>query len=96
MEFEDLYDIKCGRLSFPMTKFLDPEKPSLTLVATDASHIGVIDGENIRHLTIRECLRLNGFPENYVINTTYTKALDLLGNTVVVPVIKEICLRILK
>ena len=91
---ENLYDIKCGRLSFPITKFLDPNKPSLTLVATDASHIGVVDGNNIRHLTIRECLRLNGFPEEYIINTTYNKALDLLGNTVVVPVIKEICLRV--
>ena len=61
---ESLYDIKCGRLSFPFTKFLDPNKPCLTLVATDASHLGVIDGQNIRQLTIRECLRLNGFPEN--------------------------------
>jgi DNA (cytosine-5)-methyltransferase 1 len=91
---EELYDIKCGRLSFPYTKFLDPNKPSLTLVATDVSHLGVIDGNNIRQLTIRECLRLNGFPENYILDIPYTKALDLLGNTVVVPVIKQICLRI--
>lgn len=91
---ENLYDIKCGRLSFPFTKFLDPNKPCLTLVATDASHLGVIDGQNIRQLTIRECLRLNGFPENYRMDISYNKALDLLGNTVVVPVIKEICLRI--
>jgi DNA (cytosine-5)-methyltransferase 1 len=93
---EWIYDIKCGRLSFPITKFLDPEKPCLTLVATDASHLGVVDGENIRRLTVRECMRLNGFPENFVIDTTYSKALDLLGNTVVVPVIKQIALRILK
>lgn len=91
---ENLYDIKCGRLSFPFTKFLDPNKPCLTLVATDATHLGVIDGKHIRQLTIRECLRLNGFPENYKMNVPYNKALDLLGNTVVVPVIKEICLRI--
>lgn len=91
---ENLYDIKCGRLSFPYTKFLDPNKPCLTLVATDATHLGVIDGQHIRQLTIRECLRLNGFPENYQMNISYNKALDLLGNTVVVPVIKEICLRI--
>ena len=91
---ENLYDIKCGRLSFPFTKFLDPNKPCLTLVATDATHLGVIDDKQIRQLTIRECLRLNGFPENYKMNISYNKALDLLGNTVVVPVIKEICLRI--
>lgn len=93
---ENLYDIKCGRLSFPFTKFLDPNKPCLTLVATDANHLGVIDGNKIRQLTIRECLRLNGFPEDYKMNISYNKALDLLGNTVVVPVIKEICLRIFK
>ena len=91
---EDIYDIKCGRLSFPFTKFLDPNKLCLTLVATDVSHLGVVDGDAIRQLTIRECLRLNGYPEDYKLNIDYNKALDLLGNTVVVPVIKAICLRI--
>lgn len=91
---EELYDIKCGRLSYPFTKFLDPYKPCLTLVATDASYLGVIDGDNIRKLTIKEGLQLDGYPEDYKMNIPYKKALDLLGNTVVVPVIKEICLRI--
>lgn len=93
---EELYDIKCGRLSFPFTKFLDPNKPCLTLVATDATHLGVIDGDNIRKLTVRECLRLNGYPETYRMDIEYNKALDLLGNAVVVPVIKEVCIRILR
>ena len=86
-----LYDIVCGRLSFPYTKFLDPDKLALTLVATDIIHTGVVDGNGIRNLTISECLKLNGFPENFVINVPYRQALDLLGNTVVVPVIKNIC-----
>ena len=90
----DLYDIKCGRLSYPFTKFLDPNKPCLTLVATDASYLGVIDGDNIRQLTIKEGLQLDGYPEDYKMNIPYRKAFDLLGNTVVVPVIKEICKRI--
>lgn len=92
---ETLYDIKCGRLSFPYTKFLSPDKPCLTLVATDATHLGVIDNNKIRKLTIRECLRLNGYPDEYKMNSiNYNKSMDLLGNTVVVPVIKEICKRI--
>lgn len=91
---KDLYDIVCGRLSFQFTKFLDPNKFALTLVATDVEHTGVVDGEGIRKLTIKECLRLDGYPDNYKMNIEYRKALDLLGNTVVVPVIKSICHRI--
>lgn len=90
---KEIYDIVCGRLSFQFTKFLDPNKFALTLVATDVIHTGVIDGNGIRNLTIRECLRLNGYPDTYLLNVDYRKALDLLGNTVVVPVIKNICNR---
>lgn len=91
---KEIYDIVCGRLSFQFTKFLDPNKFALTLVATDVEHTGVVDGEGIRKLTIKECLRLDGYPDNYKMNVDYRKALDLLGNTVVVPVIKSICHRI--
>lgn len=90
---ETIYDIVCGRLSFQFTKFLDPNKFALTLVATDAIHTGVVEKDGIRNLTIRECLRLNGFPEDYKMNVEYRKALDLLGNSVVVPVINAICNR---
>lgn len=86
-----LYDIVCGRLSFQFTKFLDPYKLCLTLVATDIIHTGVIDNSGIRNLTIKECLKLNGFPDNYIMDIDYKQALDLLGNTVVVPVVKNIC-----
>ena len=91
---KDLYDIVCGRLSFQFTKFLDPNKFALTLVATDVEHTGIVDCEGIRKLTIKECLRLDGYPDDYKMNIEYRKALDLLGNTVVVPVIKSICHRI--
>lgn len=91
---KEIYDIVCGRLSFQFTKFLDPNRFALTLVATDAEHTGVVDGNGIRKLTIKECLRLDGYPDNYKMDIDYRKALDLLGNTVVVPVIKSICHRI--
>jgi DNA (cytosine-5)-methyltransferase 1 len=90
-----LYDIVCGRLSFQFTKFLDPQKLCLTLVATDVEHTGVIDCDGIRNLTITECLKLNGFPDTFILDINYRKALDLLGNTVVVPVIKNICDRMI-
>lgn len=92
---EILYDIVGGKLSYEFTKIIDPTKPCLTLVATEVGKLGVIDGEGIRKLTLREGLRLNGYPENYKFDIAYRKGMDLLGNTVVVPIIKMICERIL-
>lgn len=89
-----LYDIVGGRLSYEFTKILDPNKPCLTLVATDVSKLGVIDGKGIRKLTLQEGLLLNGYPNDYVFDVEYKKGFDLLGNTVVVPVVKAICERI--
>lgn len=57
--------------------------------------IVVPDGKGVRKLTIREGLRLFGYPENYEIPVKESLAFDLLGNTVVVPVIKAISERIL-
>ena len=40
-------------------------------------------------------MRLFGYPEDYEIPVKESLAFDLLGNTVVVPVVKAICERIL-
>jgi len=88
------YNIVVGKLSFPINKILDPHDISPTLVATDMQRLAVVDGKGLRCLTIREGLRLFGFPEDYHINLPITKAFDLLGNTVVVTVVKEISERI--
>ena len=93
---EKLYDINGGKLSYEFAKILDPNKPCLTLVATDVGKFAVVDGKGIRKLTLREGLRLNGYPEDYNLNIDYTKGMDLLGNTVVVPIIKMICDRVLE
>ena len=95
---EDLpkgYNIVTGKLSFPISKILDPNTVTPALVATDMAKLAVVDGEGIRKLTIREGLRLFGFPESYQIDLKQEKAYDLLGNTVVVPVIKSVSLRLL-
>ena len=61
----------------------------------DVAKLGVVDGQGIRQLTIRECQRLCGYPDNYNLNMiSEADAFDLLGNTVCVPVIKEIALRL--
>ena len=94
------YNIVAGKLSFEFTKILDPEDIAPTLVATDVSRIGVVDGDGIRKLTIREGLRLFGYPEEYSLsmfnddNKGLRNAFDLLGNTVVVPTVKSIASRL--
>ncbi|MGL4669249.1 MAG: DNA (cytosine-5-)-methyltransferase [Methanobacteriaceae archaeon] len=94
------YNIVAGKLSFEFTKILDPDDISPTLVATDVSRIGVVDGDGIRTLTIREGLRLFGFPEDYNLSIFANNkkgirnAFDLLGNTVVISTVKAVAERL--
>jgi DNA (cytosine-5)-methyltransferase 1 len=89
------YNIVTGKLSFEVNKILNPFEIAPTLVATDMVKIVVPDGKGIRRLTIREGLRIFGYPENYEIPVKESLAFDLLGNTVVVPVIKAVAERVL-
>ncbi len=89
------YNIVTGKLSFEINKILNPFEIAPTLVATDMVKLVVPDGNGIRKLTIREGLRIFGYPEEYEIPVKESLAFDLLGNTVVVPVIKAISERIL-
>lgn len=89
------YNIVTGKLSFEINKILNPFEIAPTLVATDMVKIVVPDGNGIRKLTIREGLRIFGYPENYEIPVKESLAFDLLGNTVVVPVIKAVAERVL-
>jgi len=90
------YNIVTGKLSFEFSKILDPNGLAPTLVAADVEKLGVVDNGGIRKLSLREGLRLFGYPESYSLAlfestpTKKRKAFDLLGNTVAVPVIKEI------
>ena len=84
------YNIVTGKLSFEVNKILDPDSIAPTLVATDVSRLAVPDGDGIRKLTIREGLRLFGYPEWYEIPAKETEAFDLLGNTVAVPVVEHV------
>lgn len=95
------YNIVTGKLSFPISHILDNEGQSPTIVAMDMNCLGVVDGNGIRRLTLREGLRLFGYPESYSLEI-FNKDLkhirlgyDLLGNTVCVPVIKSVAMRLL-
>lgn len=89
------YNIVTGKLSFEVNKILDPNDIAPTLVATDMSKIVVPDGKGVRKLTIREGLRVFGYPDSYEIPVKTNYAYDLLGNTVVVPVVKAVSVRVL-
>lgn len=89
------YNIVAGKMSFEISKVLDPKSVTPTLVAMDMQHLYVGDGKGLRMLTLKEGLRLFGYPDDYKFNTTIDNGYDLLGNTVVVPVIKNISERLL-
>lgn len=90
------YNIVTGKLSFEINKILDPNDIAPTLVATDVSRLAVPDNGGLRKLTIREGLRLFGYPEWYEIPTKETEAFDLLGNTVAVPVVEFVAEKLAK
>ena len=88
------YNIVTGKLSFEINKILDPNDIAPTLVATDVSRLAVPDNGGLRRLTIREGLRLFGYPEWYQIPVKETEAFDLLGNTVAVPVVEHVATKL--
>lgn len=89
------YNIVAGKMSFQVNKVLDPKTVAPTLVAMDMQHLYVVDGDGIRKLSLREGLRLFGYPEDFKFEVSEEEGYDLLGNTVVVPVIAAVAGRLL-
>lgn len=94
-ELPEGYNIVAGKMSFEINKILDPERIAPTLVAMDMQHLYVVDGEGVRPLSLREGLRLFGYPDSFKFCIEKGDGYDLLGNTVVVPVIKAVSGRVL-
>lgn len=89
------YNIVAGKLSYEFSKILNPKELAPTLVAMDVAKLGVVDGDGVRRLSIRECQRVCGYPDDYDLGmVSESEAYDLLGNTVCVPVIRQISLRL--
>ncbi len=89
------YNIVAGKMSFEINKVLDPNSLAPTLVAMDMHHLYVADGKGLRNLSLREGLRLFGYPDNFKFDIDKSLGYDLLGNTVAVPVIVAVAERIL-
>ena len=90
------YNIVAGKLSFEINKIMSPDEIAPTLVAMDMQKLYVGDNGGLRRLTLREGLRLCGYPDNTLFNVSEKEGFDLLGNTVVVPVIKAVAERLLE
>jgi len=73
----------------------DPNAITRTLSARyykDGSEILLDQGDNLppRRLTPRECARIMGFPDDFVIPVSDTRAYKQFGNSVVVPVVEAV------
>lgn len=88
------YNICKGKLSFPISKILDPAGFSPTLTATDSCKLAVHVGSTIRRLNQLELIRLCGFPESMRLPPGIDMY-DVFGNMVCPPVVTAILERIL-
>lgn len=86
----DKYSPVCGNMSFEVFKFLDPESISITLTSSDCNRLGVIQNNKARHITPRECARLQGFPDDFIVNPNDKFAYKQFGNSVSVPVVEAV------
>lgn len=84
------YSPVCGNMSFEVFKFLDPQSVSITLTSSDCNRLGVIQNNQARHITPRECARLQGFPDDFIVNPNDKFAYKQFGNSVSVPVIEAL------
>lgn len=89
-ETDGKYNPVCGNMSFEVFKFLDPDSISITLTSSDSNRLGVIQNNRPRRITPRECARLQGFPDSFIVNPSDSYAYKQFGNSVSVPVIEAV------
>jgi len=89
-ENEGKFNPVAGNMSFEVFKFLDPDSISITVVSSDANRLGIVQNGIPRRLTPRECARLQGFPDSFKLHEEDNSSYHQLGNSVSVPVIKNI------
>lgn len=91
------YTLTTGKLSFEFNQILDDNASVPTIVATDASRIGVLEKNGLRKLTHLELKRLFGFPDNYITDHLKESELfDLFGNSVSINVVEAISDNLIK
>ncbi|WP_051044480.1 DNA cytosine methyltransferase [Pleurocapsa sp. PCC 7319] len=88
--YDNKYNPVCGNMSFEVFKFLDPDGISITLTASDANRLGVVQNNIPRRITPRECARLQGYPDTYKLLDNDNAVYKQMGNGVSVPVVKAV------
>jgi DNA (cytosine-5)-methyltransferase 1 len=89
-EEDNKYNPVCGNMSFEVFKFLDPDSISITLTSSDAHKLGIVQNNVPRRITPRECARLQGFPDDFILHPNDNFAYKQLGNSVTVKVIEKV------
>lgn len=90
------YNIVAGKMSYEISKILDPMDIAPTLVAMDVDRMAVVDNNGLRQLTNIEQKRLFGFPDSFKLSSISQKEkYDLFGNTVPVTVVEKISTQLL-
>lgn len=80
------YEIRKSKVSF---KF-DNNAPCLTTkMGTGGNNVPYLVNHD-RFLTLRECLKLQGFPGEFKLTDSYSQSLKQIGNSVGVPVVKSL------
>jgi len=64
-------------------------------MGTGGNNVPIVVSEN-RKLTVRECLRFQGFPEDFKIQDNYSQSYKQVGNTVSIPVVSHLANEIIK
>lgn len=92
---DDKYKPVSGNFSFEVYKFLDINKISVTLVASDANRLGVYYNKRVRRIIPREAARLQGFPDSFILHPHDHKAYYQLGNSVSINVVKSVACEVI-
>lgn len=91
------HKIKGNGFGFGMTDFNGIARTLSARYYKDGSEILIPQkGKNPRRLTPRECARLQGFPDNFIIPVSDNQAYRQFGNSVVVPLMKFVGNRIVQ
>jgi DNA (cytosine-5)-methyltransferase 1 len=90
-EYAQKHKLKGNGFGFGMTNFDGIARTLSARYYKDGSEILIPQqGKNPRRLTPRECARLQGFPDKFIIQVSDNQAYKQFGNSVVVPLIEAV------
>ena len=81
------HTLMVGGMGLERNLVVDPANKLVNIVK---DHRGELNHDHIRVLTERECARMQGFPEYYEILVGKTPAHKQFGNSVAIPVVREV------